>query len=43
MQIPAGWSVRKTDLRGQSLAGALRGGRLEFQPYEIVSLRWERR
>ncbi len=43
MPIPAGWSVRKTDLRGEPLGRALRGGRLEFQPYEIVSLQWEQR
>jgi alpha-mannosidase len=43
MPIPAGWAVRKANLRGQPLGRDLRGGRLEFQPYEIVSLLWERR
>ena len=43
VQLAAGWSAQKTDLLGQPLSRALRGGRLVFQPYEIVSLRCERR
>jgi alpha-mannosidase len=43
LRLADGWTARKTDLLGRPLGRALRGGRLEFQPYEIISLECTRR
>jgi len=38
VRLAEGWFARKTDLLGKPLGRVLRGGLLEFQPYEIISL-----
>ncbi len=38
VRLAPGWSARKTDLLGEPLGRTLAGGRLTFQPYEIVTL-----
>jgi alpha-mannosidase len=40
--LAPGWDARKVDLLGRPMGAPLRGGRLAFFPYEIVSVRIER-
>ena len=42
VQLAPGWTARKQDLLGRPIQKQLRGGRLFFAPYEIVSLKIER-
>ncbi len=41
LDLAPGWTARKVDLLGRNLGAPLRGGRLMFAPYEIVSLSLE--
>ncbi len=43
VRLAESWSARKTDLLGKPYGRVLRGGLLEFQPYEIISLECARR
>ncbi|MDB6092782.1 MAG: alpha-mannosidase [Verrucomicrobia bacterium] len=43
VQLDPGWSARKIDLLGKAMGTPLRGGRLPFDPYEIVSLEMSRK
>ncbi|MBS0661833.1 MAG: alpha-mannosidase [Verrucomicrobia bacterium] len=43
LRLAAGWTAQKVDLLDRPLGAPLRGGRLAFAPYEIVSLRLGRR
>ena len=42
LALAPGWTARKMDLLGNNLSAALRGGALNFDPYEIVSLQLSR-
>ena len=42
LRLAPGWTARKIDLLGRALGAPLRGGRLAFDPYEIVSLQISR-
>lgn len=42
LRLAAGWAAQKVDLLDRPLGAPLRGGRLAFAPYEIVSLRLTR-
>ena len=42
LHVAPGWTARKVDLLDRPLAASLRSGRLEFAPYEIVSLQVSR-
>ena len=42
VRLAPGWTARKVDLLGRNLGSPLRGGRLVFAPYEIVSLQLSR-
>jgi len=42
LALASGWTARKVDLLGNNLGAPLRGGRLAFVPYEIVSLQISR-
>lgn len=42
VRLAPGWRAQKINLLGEALGAPLRGGRLAFAPYDIVSLRIER-
>jgi alpha-mannosidase len=42
LALAPGWTAQKINLLGKPLAPALRGNKLTFAPYEIVSLQLAR-
>jgi alpha-mannosidase len=42
IRIADGWRARKTNLLGEPIGKTLEGDRLDFAPYEIISLELSR-